>query len=542
MIARLIKVLYRESRGTRIGIIINVLCGCVAVVLSLMVVWATREIVSAACIGDREKVVVTGTMFCLFLLGRLLSGKCGQRIEAWCITRMSNKLRSRLFDKVMASGYSDSDLHSADVVSRLSADVGNLSSTICSTVPALIVSALSFIGAFIYLAILAPMIAAIVAILMPVAILVGKLPAARTYKLTADIREAETDIYRQLQDDVNHKVLISTIGYSAKASGDFRRSQNRFFRLTMRRNDLGIIASGAVAFGFMAGYAVMFLYCAYGILDSTVSFATMTALLQLTAMVQRPVVDMSHKITPLVKAGVSVDRIEALENQYDARPASVIEPGDNITFQNVWFKYNDASRYILNGFNETIPVGAVTAIYGETGIGKTTILRLILGLCNPERGTIYSPFGGCNAHNIIYIPQGNSLISGTVKTNLLMGNPNASSEEIENALYLADAEFILSLPESIMTKCGENGYGFSEGQAQRIAIARGIIRFMRLKKEKKSPVMLLMDEPTSSLDSETEATMLDRIISYCKDETIVIVTHKNCIRKYAHNLIQIQAI
>lgn len=540
MIAKLIKVIFRESKGVRTGIIINVLCGCITVALSLLVVWSTREIVSAACDGNREKLTATGVMFCLFLAGRILTAKFGQRLEAWCITRMSNVLRSRLFHKVMMGGYNvESDLHSADVVNRLSADVGNLSSTVCSTVPALIVSAVSFICAFVYLAVLAPVIAIIVAALMPVAILTGKLPAAKTYRLSAGIRDAETDIFRQLQDNVSHKELITTIGYSDRASEEFHESQNRFFRLTMQRNDLGLIAGGAVTFGFMAGYAVMFLYCAYGLLDSTVSFATMTALLQLTAMVQRPVVDMSHKITPFVKAAVSADRIEALELQYCKKPDSVIKYGENIAFKNVWFRYNDASAYILKAFDDTIPVGKVTALYGETGKGKTTILRLLLGLYQPREGEIYSPFAGCNSQNIIYVPQGNSLLSGTVETNLLMGNPDASLEDIGKALYLADAEFIWQLPDGVMTKCGENGYGFSEGQAQRLAIARGIIRFMRLKKEKKSPIMLLMDEPTSALDPETEATMLDRTISYCKGETIVIVTHKNSIRKYADKVIVI---
>lgn len=541
MIARLIKVMVSESKGVRTGILINVLCGCVAVALSLLAVWATREIVSAACAGNRQKLTATGVMFCLFIIGRILATKCGQRTEAWCIPRMSNALRSRLFHKVMMSGYkAESDLHSADVVSRLSSDVGNLSSTVCSAVPSLTVAAVSFAGAFVYLAFLAPVISVIVAVLMPVAILVGKLPAAKTYRLSAEIRDAETDISRQLQDNVSHKELITTIGYSGRASEEFRESQNRFFRLTMRRNDLGLIAGGAVTLGFMAGYAVMFLYCANGILESTVSFATMTALLQLTAMVQRPVVDMSHMITPFVKAAVSADRIGELEHLYCKKPESRIKYAKNIEFKNIWFKYNEESAYILKAFDDTLPVGKVTALYGETGIGKTTILRLLMGLYQPESGDIYSPFAGRNSQNIVYVPQGNSLISGTVMTNLMMGDPHASSKDIEKALYIADAEFIWKLPEGIMTKCGENGYGFSEGQAQRLAVARGIIRFMRLKKENdNSPVMLLMDEPTSSLDPETESTMLNRMMSFLKGETIVIVTHKATIRNYTDKIIEL---
>ena len=536
MIARLL----RESKGIRTGIACNVICGCLTVGLSLLVVWSTREIVSAACSADRGRLTAMGIAFSLFLLGRILSSKCGQRIEAWCITRLSNRMRRRLFDKVMSSGFnSGKELHSADVVSRMSADVASLSMTLGSTIPALIVSGVSFAGAFLYLAFLAPMVAVIVAVLMPVAIIIGKLPASRTYRLTSEIREAETDVYRQLQDDVNHRVVISTIGYTDKAAEEFRRSQSRFFTLTMRRNDLGLLAGGAVTFGFMAGYAVMFLYCAYGLWDGTVSFATMTALLQLTAMVQRPVVDMSHKVTPLIRVKVSVERIEKLENQYHAKPESVVRYGSEIAFRNVWFRYDGASAYVLRGFDCVMPTGEVTAIYGGTGIGKTTILRLLLGLCRPERGEIYSPFAGSKARNMVYIPQGNTLFSGTVDFNLRMGNPEASPDMIEKALTLAAAEFVLELPEGIMTKCGENGYGFSEGQAQRIAIARGIIRLLRLKQESDDPLLILMDEPTSSLDSETATVMLDRMLSYFKKETFVIVTHKESIRGYAGNVISL---
>lgn len=538
MIARLLKALWRGSNGIRPAIAANVMCGCLTVLLSLLAVWATKEIVGAACVGDRGRLTFMAVVFCLLLVGRILASKCGQRIEAWCVTRMSNALRSRLFDRVMAGGFnSGGGFHSADVVSRLSADVANMSSAACTTVPALIVSAVSFACAFIYLAMLAPVVAMVVAALMPVAILVGKLPASRTYRLTAGIRRAETDIYRQLQDDVNHRILISTIGYSGRASEEFRKSLARFFSLAMRRNDLGLLAGGAVTFGFMAGYAVMFLYCAYGIVDATVSFATMTALLQLTSMVQRPVVDMSHKISPLLSAGVSVERIGDLENRYQAQPAPAIRHGGEIAFRNVWFGYDDAAGYVMKGFDATIPLGKVTAIYGETGIGKTTLLRLLLGLCRPEKGDIVSPFSGSLAKNIVYIPQGNSLISGTVMTNLLMGNPDASGQVIERALYLADAGFVSALPDGVMTPCGENGYGFSEGQAQRIAVARGIVRLIYLKENTGAPVMLLMDEPTASLDAETGTTMLDRMLSAFSGETFVIVTHKESIREYADKVI-----
>ena len=540
MILKLIKILYRDSRGVRGAVCANVACGVAGVALSLLAVWATREIVAYACAADKHGLTAMSVLFCLFLLGRLVISKCGQRIEAWSVTRLSNRLRSGLFEKVMAGRFdSRRELHSADVVNRLSTDVGNITSAICSTIPAIIVSAISFGGAFVYIAALAPVIAVVVAVLMPVAIGIGKLPASRTYRLTAEIRSIETDMYRQLQEGIGHRLLYSTIGYARRAADEFGRCQASFFRRTMQRNDLGLFSGGAVTFVVIAGYAVMFLYCAFGIVDSTVSFATMTALLQLTAMVQRPVVDLSHKVSPLVRTGVSVERIEELKELYEPREKSVIRYGNDIVFDNVSFRYHDDTRYILKDYSETIPAGRTTALFGETGIGKTTLFRLLLGICRPQPGAIFSPFDKANSRRIIYIPQGNTLISGTVETNLRMGNPDASAEAMEKALYLAGADFVLSLPDGMLTKCGENGYGFSEGQAQRIAVARGIARYMLLKQESAAPVLLLMDEPTSALDTETETQMLGRLMPYLRGETIIIISHRATIEKYADKVISL---
>lgn len=581
-IIKFMRVLVRTSRGVRGGMAANVMCGCATVLLSLSVVWATRGIVSAACDGDRESLTMVAVMFCIFLAGRLLSAKCGQRLEAWCVTRLSNNLRSRLFVRVMEGCFNPkAELHSADVVSRLSADVGNISVAVCSTVPAIMVAVVSFAGAFLYLAMLAPLVAVAVALLMPLAILVGKLPAGRTYRLTHEIREEETEINSILQDDVSHRILISTIGYSGRAAGEFNRHQSRFFKLTMRRNDLGLFAGGAVSLGFMAGYAVMFLYCAYGIIDGTVSFATMTAMIQLTAMVQQPVVDLSHKLSPLVRATVSADRIAELETHYQApcnnhnedsraeidSTGSLSGDGCDIIFKNVWFRYNPGSPYILKDFNETIPVGKVTAIYGETGLGKTTLLRLLLGLCQPERGTLLSPFTVAPGfRDVVYVPQGNTLISGTVRSNLLMGNPLATDREIDIALHTACAEFAKELPEGLDTRCGENGYGFSEGQAQRIAIARAILRVLALMPHpaqhnipthncpaahdnfptdnwsgaNPKKLLILLDEPTAALDTTTESRLMERLTKAFQGHTLVIVTHKTSLRRYANKILSLQ--
>lgn len=530
-----------ESRGVRAAIAGNVLCGVAAVALSLWAVALTRAAVEAACASDRRSLWIAGVMLCAAMLLRLVIARCGQRMEAWSITRFSARMRKRLFGRIMNHcGEVSQGLHSADIVNRVSTDVGNVSSAVCSTVPAAVVSLCSLAGSFVFLVMLAPAVAVIVTLLMPLAILAGKLAMKKTQRLTREIRQQESAIHRLMQDCVSHRLLISTLGYTPEAEAQFRRRQSRFFSLTMRRNDLSLLSGGAVALGFAAGYAVMFLYCAWGLADGTVSYATMTALLQLAAMVQRPAADLSGKVSPLVRASVSMERIDRIKSIYtDVAPARRPQRGtDCICLDNVGFGYGDKEDPVLDGFTECIPLGKVTSVHGPTGSGKTTLLKLLLGLEAPGRGEVRFP-QALDPGAVVYVPQGNSLLSGSILSNLLMGKPGATAEEISAALRLAVAEFVYDLPGGLMTPCGEWGQGLSEGQAQRIAIARGLLRLMALKESGHAHALLLMDEPTSALDAATERKLCGRLLPYLRGETVVIITHKEIPGQYADKTIRL---
>lgn len=522
--------IWRETRGVRRGIAGNALCGILAVGLSLTVVALTREIVSAACDGNVTTVGRLAVALCLAMVVRLLANRFGARLDAWCITRFSNRMRSDLFGRIMNHcAEVDHGLHSADAVNRLSVDVAAVSAAACSTFPSMVVSACSLVGSFVFLVILAPAVAVVVTLLMPVAILAGKGFTGRTTRLTRQIREEETGIYRMMQENISHRVLVSTLGYTSEAEAGFRERQDRFFGLTMRRNDLSLWSGGAVSFGFMAGYAVMFLYCAYGLADGTVSFATMTALLQLAAMVQRPAVELSGKITPLIRAGVSMDRIEEIRQIYGSecdRSSAPLLTTPDISIDHVTFAYGADSDLVFRDFNETIPTGKITSIYGTTGSGKTTLLKLLLGLRRPQSGRIGTPFPIADGH-VVYVPQGNTLLSGTILSNLLMGNPEVTEAEIREALHLSAADFVNDLPDGLNTVCGELGHGLSEGQAQRIALARGLIRLMDLRRRNPGQTLLLLDEPTSALDTATEELLCNRLFPSLKDTTVIIITHKS---------------
>lgn len=208
-----------------------------------------------------------------------------------------------------------------------------------------------------------------------------------------------------------------------------------------------------------------------------------------------------------------------------------------IRLENVYFSYPNDDRNIIENFSHNFIPGSLTAILGKSGTGKSTLLHLLAALLIPQKGNIIlydrkqeavaSPQTRCN---IVYVPQGNTLLNGTIRDNLLLGKPDASDEELHDALIVSAADFVYELPQGLNTPCRELGTGLSEGQAQRIAIARGLLH---------TGGILLLDEPTASLDKDTERILLDRLTESVLDKTIIIVTHKQSTAQFCTHIVNI---
>ena len=417
------------------------------------------------------------------------------------------------------------------MLNRLEEDVSTVTDALCRTVPSVVITSVQLVGALFVLADLDARLAGVLFCIMPVALLFSKGYVRKMRRLSREIRITDSSVQSHLQEHLQHRVLIRTLEYTGRAVKALGLLQKTLQQQVNRRTDFSIFSRSMVQIGFATGYAVAFLWGIFGLRDGTVTFGMMTAFLQLVAQIQRPMVDLSRQVPAFIRVFTSTERLAELTSlPLEEQGENVrMEGSVGIRFEEVNFCYPDGKRNVLENFTHDFKPGSLTAIVGETGAGKSTLLRLILALFLPDKGQIYlynkqetavvSPQTRCN---LSYVPQGNTLVSGTIRENLWMGKPDATEDEMRTALHVAAADFVYTLTEGLDTRCGEQGAGISEGQAQRIAIARGLLRPGNI---------LLLDEPSSSLDSETEKLLLERLSKQLQGKTLILITHRETVAK-----------
>ena len=539
----LLKWLWNAWRGNQLQAVLNASIGLLSVGVSLGHVWAMKRAIDVAS-GTVEGNLywAVGVMAVLILLDFALN-IAGTWVRNILGIKAQNRMQQRMLDRLLRAEWKGRNHHhSADILNRLEFDVNNVVNFLTETIPSTLSVLAMFIGAFLYLFSMDKVLAVIVIGIFPMFLAVSKIYVGQMRHLTRQVRDSDSKVQSVLQETIQHRMLIKTLESDSAMVERLGNTQSELRHRVVRRTKFSVFSNMVVNFGFAFGYLVAFLWAAIRMSAHTLSFGGMTAFLQLVNRIQGPARNLTKLVPAFVSVFTAAERLMELEEdplEEQGTPIYIKAPC-GIRLQNVGYAYEDGGGdKVIDGLSFDFKPGSCTAILGETGAGKTTLVRMILALVQPQDGKIeiyhgsthqaLSPLHRCN---FVYVPQGNTLMSGTIRENLRLGKLDATDEEMLHALHVSCADFVNDLPDGLNTLCSEQGGGLSEGQAQRIAIARSLLR---------DRSVMLFDEATSALDPDTERQLLNNILS-AHDKTIIFITHRPAVIDYCDQTLKLEKI
>ena len=428
--------------------------------------------------------------------------------------------------------------HSGDILNRLEKDIDSIVTFLTESIPSLLATVTRLIGAFLILYIMNKTLALIIIIICPLFLIISKLYVKKTRLITHDIRTSESKIQTTIQEGLQHITVLKTFGKTLWATEILNETQNSLKKGIKNKTIYSSISSLTMNFGFSAGYIITFTWGVLNLENGIITYGALIAFMQLIGQIQAPIRNLSRYIPIFINAFTASERIIELQaiKQEKLFYKPLLKGDVGIELKNVTFQY-PKGRHIFENFSYNFAPHSKTAIVGETGKGKTTLIRLVLSLLHPQKGCIeiYNQttrlsLTNLSRNNFSYVPQGNTLLNGTIKSNLILGNEYATETDMVNALTAACANFVFNSEKGLDMPCGEGGNGLSEGQAQRISIARALL---------KPCSILIMDEATSSLDEDTEKNVIKNITNLYPEKTIIFITHRPEILKYCTHVLHL---
>ena len=537
----ILKWLWKAWRGNRLQAFLNALIGLLGAAVSLAQVSAMRHAINVAAGVDKGSIYwAVGMMAALILTGFGLS-IASTWIHNILGIRAQNRMQQQMLDRILRSEWQGKEnRHSGDMLNRLELDVGSVVHFLTEVIPGALSTTALFIGAFYYMYCMDSHIALVIVVLVPIFVGLSRIYVPKMRALTREVRDSDSKVQSVLQETIQNRILIKTLESDDLMVGRLEDTQSELRHKVVKRTAFRVMSGFIVRFGFFMGYIIAFLWSALRLSTGTLTYGDMTAFLQLVNRIQSPAHSLMQLVPHFVSVFTAAERLMELEEdplEEQGSPIYMKSPC-GIRLENVTYAYPSSHEQLstIENLSFDFKPGTCTAILGETGAGKTTLIRLILSLLKPQKGLIQvynkknkrdmSPRLRCN---FVYVPQGNTLLSGTIRENLRLGSINATDQDMYNALHLACADFVKEFPEGLDTVCTEKGGGLSEGQAQRIAIARALLR--------NRPIMLF-DEATSALDPETERKLLENILGQ-RNRTVLFITHRPAVVDYCDQVMRI---
>ena len=533
----------RNMVGIRWNTLVRIVVGITQVMLGLVMIWFSKQFIDVTIRTGTDQDVIT---MVALLVSLVVTGILLRQLYYYMATRantyQSNSIRLHVFSSLFRRQMYEDQLHSGDVTSRLSKDISTVADVTTSLLPQFVVTGVQLTGAFLLMYSMDSRLALALLLVTPFVVAFGKLFAHRLRNMTLDIRQQESVIQMQVQEGMEHNAVLRSLGSEQWVTGRLSDMQDQLMGRVLRRTRFTVVTRLLLAFTFSLGYLMAFVWGGLQLRAGVITFGVMTSFLQLVGQIQHPILSMLNMMPQFFYATASIDRLEELTAGAEPTSADDQQPltgSIGISVHDVSFTYASGDREVLSHFSHNFRPGSKTAIMGATGIGKTTLFRLMLAFIKPNAGEI-ALFGAdkqqhaVDEHSrkhFVFVPQGNTLMSGTVRYNLQLARPEATDDELREVLHVAMADFVYDLPNGIDTLLGERGIGLSEGQAQRIAIARGLLR---------PGGVLLLDEISSSLDERTEHELFSRLFEFCHDKTMIFITHRPAVSQLCDDVIRLQ--
>lgn len=514
---------------------LNTFIGLVIIGLNLFFVWCTKLSIDIATGQDsRYSLFFMGTLLVSTILLQVLFTFVKRWVRAILGVQAENRLRQQLFTQVLLSEWSGMErFHSGDVLNRMEKDVANIVLFITESFPSLIVYIVQFIGAFVFLFVMDSTLAACVIIVFPCFLIISKIYVRQMRRITRTIRQTESDIQSVIQESVQNRTVIKALRQDCMQLSNLNHIQDDLRGHVKQKTKYSSVSATFMSLGFSAGYLLAFFWGVHGLQAGIITYGSLIAFIQLVSQIQEPARNLTSYIPIFISTFTAGERLLQLMDIPREVPGKghVPEGTPGIRISSVDYSYN--REPVFDHFSYDFPPGSRTAVMGETGAGKTTLVRLMLALVCPHAGSIHIyndsqsfPADASTRACFSFVPQGNTLFSGTIRHNLLLGNVSATSAQMKEALHYACADFVFDLPLQMDTLCGEQGFGLSEGQAQRICIARAFLQPGKI---------LLLDEATSALDQQTEEQVLQNIQQHFADRTLIVITHRTAALAFCTN-------
>ena len=537
------KWIYRQAKPYRGSILLYILLGVAAILLGLGSSIASKFLIDAVT-GRSGSIAAAAVCYGAFALVQILFQGVTRRISAVINVRAGNEIRAGVFARFLDVDWQASlDYHSGDLLSRVNSDVGTVSDSILGWIPSLITGLVQFIGSLAIILFYDPMMALIALLSAPVMMALSRTMFGKMREFGKDVRRAQADLIAFYEESLQNLQAIKSFSLHKRFTGRLHELQGMYRDVALDYNQFSIRIHLLLS---IMGFAVSggcFAWGVYRLWSGYITFGTMTLFLQMAGLLSASFSSLVSLVPSAISATVAAGRImtildlpreEATLTEEAQNLLDNADKGVGIRVENVSFAYR-SEQPVLQDFSLQAAPDEIIGIVSPSGGGKTTLIRLLLGLIAPQSGTVLLESGDVSAPLqpglrplISYVAQEKVIFSGTVRSCLRLSDPTAEDEELEYALRLSCAwDFVSALPQGLDTPLGERGSGLSEGQIQRLAIARAILS--------PAPVMLL-DEATSALDPETEKAVLRGLLA--RQRTVVVTTHRpsvltSCTRVYA---------